>query len=175
MKLSERMKEVIKLKEQGCSDLKIAKKFGVSRQNISQALQRAKKHGYIWKTDGENISSQTEEQPEEISLEGEKPKLKGSFRCPYCKKALIPIGEVAFNPHKIKVVLVKHGFSHVCITCKKAFTRETTEQSGFVCAECSSDVVKVSYKGTILYFCGKCRALYDKDELKEETEKEEIE
>lgn len=163
--LSEEDMKIIELKQKGCSDREVAEKLNVTRQAITKRVKKMKELGLYDSEYGNPISVQ------EIS--GKRPQLKGAVRCPYCKKALIPINEVTLNPVEMKAVLVQHGFSHICIDCKKAFTRETTEQSGFTCAECGNDVIKVSYKGAILYFCNKCKALYDKDELKEETGKQE--
>lgn len=109
----------------------------------------------------------------QVSLKGEKPKLKGSYRCPYCKNILIPIENLAFTPSERGKELQEKGYNFVCIKCMRAYERESLEQSDFICPECGNDVFEVSYKDMTLYFCKKCKALYDKDELEKETRAQE--
>lgn len=123
---------------------------------------------------------QPKEKGRELLEDGSlKPKPFPKHRClnKKCRTPLTPLKEVYFikGHDKVREQLISQGYTHICLKCLRVYEKESLEESGFVCAECGNDVVEVSYKGMTLYHCKKCRALYDKDELKKETEAERTE
>lgn len=162
--------ETVQLREKGYSQEEIARKLGITQKAVSKRLKKAEKQG-LWNGDiGSGISEISESnEKREIVLEGKKPKLKRAYRCSHCRKPLADITNVSFKPVKLGNMLREKGFTHVCIDCKIAYARDSSEQSDYVCSECGNDVFTVFHKGMILYYCKKCKALYDKDELKKEV------
>lgn len=180
--------EIIKLKKKGYSQKEIAEKLNISQQDVSYQLRKAKNDGIFDGQEGEEFAewdlqleenSEEEKKPKKITLEGKKPKLKGSFKCSRCHKPLIPIEEVTFKPSKLGTMLKEHGYSHVCIDCKIAFSRESTGTAKeYSCPECKTELFKiVDNKKFLGYWCNKCEILYEKGDkiLRKKQAKKEVE
>ena len=177
MKLSERMKQVIKLKERGYSDQQIAEKFNVTRQAISQALQRARQAKYIWKN-GEQVTQQPIPEPTETSKPETTKKPFPKYRClkQKCRTPLTPLDEVRFkNGDEAREQLITKGYTHICLKCLRVYERSSTSplEKG-KCHECGSELYN-TMKGEQLigYYCPKCELLYGKDELEKARAKKE--
>lgn len=162
--------EIINLKQKGYSQKEIAEKLNITQVAVSLQLTKAKEKGLFDGNSGSNIS-EISNGKKEISLEGQKAKLKGSLKCPYCRQILIPIDDVVFTPSELKETLKQHGYNYVCLNCKKCFARksENIEDFAYVCPRCGSDVQERKYGKHVLYDCSKCQILFEKRELKKET------
>ena len=130
--------------------------------------------------------SELEENQEEtqLILRGQKPRLKGGFRCSKCHGVLVDINNVSFKPIELGNRLKTSGYTHVCLSCKIAFSREVTqeekelqslredvENSDYVCPQCNGDIYKTNFGRHILYNCPNCQLLFEKKELKKEAKR----
>ena len=168
-------KNIITLKQKGYSQKEIAEKLDITQQAVSLHIVKAQKEGLFNGNIGSNVS-EISSGKEEIKLEGQKPKLKGSFKCSRCHKPLIPIDEVTFKPSKLKEVLKQHGFTHVCVNCKIAYAREGKEnessetESEYKCPQCNKPLAKLTAHGkTVGYYCINCKLLFNEEDLKKES------
>jgi len=156
-------KEILELKRKGFSQKEIAEKLNITQQDVSYQLRKAKNEG-LWNGESGNP------QEGQMSFEGKKPAIKGMFRCSKCHEPIIAIKEVTFYPLKIGNTLREKGYTHVCVKCRIAFSRESSEISDLICPECNGDVQKIPYRKEFLYHCSKCRILLDEDELERGVE-----
>ena len=156
------IERIVSLKQKGFSETSIAQKLDITQQAVSKQLLKAKKEGLWNGNSGQNITEQG------LTLNGEKPKVKGAFRCSKCHRPLIPIDEVTFKPSNLRETLKQHGFTHLCVDCKMGFARETKPRSeeSENCPYCGEQLVFLRHRGmlTNALYCEDCKKAFLVDE-----------
>lgn len=120
--------------------------------------------------------SNLENEKTQVTLKGEKPKLKGAFRCTKCGNILVDINQVSFKPISLGNKLKEHGYNYVCLNCKTAFAREerktesTETESEYKCEQCNKTLYKlIAHNKLVGYYCINCKLLYKKEELEKQS------
>lgn len=164
--------QIVNLKQKGFNQKEIANKLNITQQAVSLHIVKATKEGLWSGKMGQTLTEQ------DLTLNGETPKLKGSYRCSKCSKTLTPIDEVIFNPSHLKQTLKQNDFTHVCTDCKIAFSHVSniSSEKSRKCPQCEKQLAELTIKGnpTNAYFCERCRQAYVfKEDEENETEKTE--
>lgn len=161
--------QIVNLKQKGFSQKEIANKLNITQQAVSLHIVKATKEG-LW--NGKVGQTLTEQ---DLTLNGETPKIKGAYRCSKCSRPLTPIDEVIFNPSHLKQTLKQNDFTHICTDCKIAFSHvgNLSSEKSRNCPQCKQQLAELTIKGnpTNAYFCERCRQAYVfKEDEENETE-----
>lgn len=164
------IEEIVNLRLKGLSQQEIGNQLNITQEAVSKTLRRAKREG-LW--NGNSGKTLTEEN---LTLNGQAQKTKGSYRCSNCSKLLTPINEVIFNPSHLKQTLKQNDFTHVCTTCKIAYghVSNISNEKPESCHQCKRQMTQLTIKGvpTNAYYCFSCKQAFviDKNGEKETEE-----
>lgn len=151
--------KAIKLKKRGYSLQEIADKAFVSRQAVSQALQRAKAEG-LWNGESGYLK-------EELKSETIKTRIT-MLRCQKrkCRSPLLPLDLVWFiggtDTDHLKQQLISKGYNFICPKCKTAYDRPMNVPIPKAsCPKCNLELKPVMCEKVFLgYCCFECEIVY---------------
>lgn len=164
--------KIIALKRKGHSQKEIAEKVGLSQQNVSYILNKAKKNGSWNGEEGSKIEEEilefdlADDELVELVEKEEKSKrkiprgMKGYYKCTECYSPLTPLKEVTFKPSTFKDQLLKHGYNYVCTKCETVYMR--TDVPDFLCPKCKTETIRIKDEGKFIgHLCLHCKLLHD--------------